>query len=519
MIWTTILNLSFADTIDSVLVFSDRAEITRTHSSTCSNGVAEFTFQKLPYNTNVQTLRSEMISSGSVIGVRHKTIVHDDLIDDRARTLLQQKDTLLGEQRSKNDDYTRYTKELQLITSYEKQFTQSLNTELKATKDLRSKWGTGLTTFRKSKVELQQKIHAIHTDLSKLQREIGLIEKQLAVLNVQPSQQSIEATVLTKCNGTGSKKASLHYVVPSASWTPESDLFVDIQKGDSKLKLQVSAQIRQATGEDWTNANITLSTAQPNLGSHALYPAAIRVNGSPNEEQRVMVQSTEDRSSLSNAGYSGQTATNVSIDDNGQSMQLSLPHRTTIVSNGQPHWVPIDQVLSDATISNISIPRVTPYVFETVTFSNPAAYSLLGGTMHLYKDGVFIGDHSHSTTAPGEKMEISLGTLPHLKVERKTLQDRRETKMLGKSQQLQRAYSIAIQNNSSSTEQIEIRESIPLSKNEEISVVLDKEETTGTYVVNDYKGFVVWTMDLSKAESKSVDLVYQIELPSDWQVR
>ena len=519
MIWTTILNLSFADTIDSVLVFTDRAEITRTHSSTCSNGVAEFTFQQLPYNTNIQTLRSEMEGSASVIGVRYKTIVHDDVIDVRAKALIIEKDQLLGQQRKQNDDYAMHTKELQVINSYEQQFAQSFKTELKATKDIRSKWGMGLTTFRKNKVALQQTLHSIHTELLKMQREIALIDKQLAMLNIRPSQQSIEATVLSKCKGNGTQKSSLYYVVPSASWTPESDLFVDVNTGDGKLKLQVSATIRQATGEDWTNAKITLSTAQPNLGAYALYPSPIWVNGAPNEEQRVMIQSTEDRSSLSNAGYSGQTATNVSIDDNGQSMQLSLPHRTTVLSNGQPHWVPIDHVHADGAISNISIPRVTPYVFETVTFSNPAAYSLLGGTMHLYKNGVFIGDHSHSTTAPGEKMEISLGTLPHLKVERKTLQDRRQTKMLGKSQQLQRAYSIAIQNNSSSTEQIEIREAIPLSKNEDISVALNKDETTGTYTIDDYKGFVVWTMELNRSQRKSVDLVYQIELPSDWQVR
>merc|ERR1711965_158601 len=116
--------------------------------------------------------------------------------------------------------------------------------------------------------------------------------------------------------------------------------------------------------------------------------------------------------------------------------------------------------------------------------------------MHLYKDGVYVGDHHHSTTAPGEKMEISLGTLVHLRVERKTLTDKRKTKMLGKSQQVTRAYSISILNNSSETEPVQIREAIPLSKNEDIQVTLSNEETTGTYEVDQYKGFVTWSMDL-----------------------
>ena len=465
-----------------------------------------------------KTLRSEIQSKGKVIGVRHKTIVHDQSINERAKKLLEDRDSLTQEQREKNDALTMLKKELQIIQAYEGQFVGTLNRELKAVKDLRSKWDSGLSTFRNDKLNVNEQITTLQFDLEELQRKISVIDRQLQVLQVQPTQQSLEATVLASCTGTNTVQSTLHYVVPSASWTPESDLFVETRNDSGKLKLQISAQIRQATGEDWSNANITLSTAQPNLGAYALYPAPIRVNGAPNQEQKVMVQSTEDRSSLTNAGYVGNSATNVTIDDNGQSMQLSLPHRTTILSNGQSHWVPIDVIHAEGALQNVSIPRATPYVFETVTFSNPAPYSLLGGSMHLYKDGSFIGDHQHKTTAPGEKMEISMGVLSHIRVERKTLMDKRDTKLLGKSQQLTRAYAISIQNNSDVAEKIEIREAIPLSKNEDIQVTLSEEETTGEYSFDEYKGFVTWSMSLEGGKQEGVELLYNISVPSDWQV-
>ncbi len=519
MIWMTIAHMAFADTIDAVLVFTDRAEITRKSNGQCTNGSSSIVFTNLPYTTDIKTLRAESNGSSKVIGVRHTTTVHQEHSNERVKTLLKEKDALLLKQRKENDAYALSNKELQTVQAFEQQFLASMHTEFKANKDLRNKWTTGLDRFRTDKLQIQEDMHNTQIKLGEIQRDIALIDRQLGLLNVQPTQQTIDATVLLECKGSNTVKANLHYVVPSASWTPESDLFVDTTNGDVSAKLQVSAQIRQATGEDWTNASITLSTAKPNLGAHALYPAPIWVNGAPNEEQRVMVQSMEDRSSLSNAGYSSNTATNVSIDDNGQSMQLTLPHRSTIASNGQAHWVPIDHIQTDATISNISIPRATPYVFETVSFNNPTAYGLLGGSMHLYKNGVFIGDHTHPTVAAGEQMEISLGTLPHLRVERQTVQEKRDRKMLGKSQQLQRAYAISIQNNSSDIESVEIREAIPLTKNEDIAVDLDTEATTGTYTFDDYKGFVVWNMDLKAAQRERVELVYHIELPADWQVQ
>ena len=518
MLLITLLNWTYADTIDSVLVFTDRAEITRQNTAPCSNNTAEFTFTKLPSTTDTKTLRSEMLSDGSIVGVRHRTVIHDTSIDERARVLLEKRDELTKDLRIKTNKEKALSKELKLLEQYEKHFAESLKIELNATTDLRKKWGAGLQMLRSEKLKVNDAKHEISVDLADIQLQIGLVDDQLNRLNVQPTQQSIEATVLTQCTGTGTVQATLHYVVPSASWTPESDLFVDSDADNVNIKLQVSAQIRQATGEDWSNAKITLSTAQPNLGAYALYPAPIRIKGNPNQEQKVMVQSTEDRSSLGNAGIVSRGATSVTIDDNGQSMQLSLPHRTTILSNGQPHWVPIDVVQTEGVVQNISIPRATPYVFETVRFTNPAAYSLLSGTMHLYKDDVYIGDHRHSTTAPGEQMEISLGTLAHIRVERNTLTDKRKTKVLGKSQQVTRAYAISIQNNSNESESVQIREAIPLSKNDDIQVTLSKEETTGIYDFDQYKGFVRWSIDLEPGKRETVELLYHISVPSDWEI-
>ena len=54
--------------IDSVVVFADRAKVTRAMSVECKDGVAGAVFEPLPYTLDVRTLRGEA-KGGTAIGV------------------------------------------------------------------------------------------------------------------------------------------------------------------------------------------------------------------------------------------------------------------------------------------------------------------------------------------------------------------------------------------------------------------------------------------------------------------
>ena len=511
---------ALANTIDTVVVFSDRAEVTRIAKTECTNGTGTIHFGNIPYSIDTRTLRADLSTpSSSIIGVQQQMRVLDQSINEQGQDLLEQKEVLLDKQLTLSDQNQLLKEEYASIEQYESIFYSTIQTELQANKDLRNKWRENMRALAKSKRTNSEQQIEINEQINGIQREIQSIDRQLQLMNITPRTQVIDADVLVKCNGT-SVSAQLHYVTPSATWAPESDLFVTTEKNsEAKIDLQVSAKIRQSTGEDWSDATIILSTAKPNLGAEALFPAPIYVNGQPNKEQKVMVQKTEDRSSLSNAGATTNQSQYAQLEDGGQSMRLKLPHRTTIVSNGQEHWVPIDRLSTEGAQTLVCIPRANPLVFDTVKFNNPAPYSLISSVMHLYQDGVFLGDHYHETIASGEQMELALSSLPYLQIQRETVQDKRDQRILGKNQQIQRAYRVNIENLSSTVERIEVRESIPVSKHEDISVILDIEETSKGFTLDEYKGFVSWTIDVAGNQKKAIDLMYQVELPASWDVR
>src|SRR5262249_46186895 len=58
----------------------------------------------------------------------------------------------------------------------------------------------------------------------------------------------------------------LHYLVSAAAWKPQYK-FRSAGKEKDPVVVEYLAAIEQKTGEDWTNAQITLSTAQPLLNA------------------------------------------------------------------------------------------------------------------------------------------------------------------------------------------------------------------------------------------------------------
>jgi len=63
--------------VDSVVVFADRARVTRARAARCDGGTARVTFDPLPAALDARTLRGDARDRGEVIGVT-STLVNED---------------------------------------------------------------------------------------------------------------------------------------------------------------------------------------------------------------------------------------------------------------------------------------------------------------------------------------------------------------------------------------------------------------------------------------------------------
>lgn len=111
----------------------------------------------------------------------------------------------------------------------------------------------------KESVALDQQREAIHDVLSFDERVLK--EKSGGVTRTER-----DAVLVIEKLKAGPATVRLNYLVTGASWRPQYKLRAGTKK-DDVVTVEYLAGVLQETGEDWTNAELTLSTAQPLLNA------------------------------------------------------------------------------------------------------------------------------------------------------------------------------------------------------------------------------------------------------------
>jgi hypothetical protein len=120
-------------------------------------------------------------------------------------------------------------------------------------------WGVALQFARDRAATAQAHVRAAIQKARPLERE-----RQRLLIEAQKIDASVlEAgyRVVAHLSGHGTAKLTMTYMVGRARWRPTYELQLD--PATSKLDLQFSGEVSQESGEDWSDAQLALSTAEP----------------------------------------------------------------------------------------------------------------------------------------------------------------------------------------------------------------------------------------------------------------
>ncbi|HUU00109.1 MAG TPA: mucoidy inhibitor MuiA family protein [Myxococcota bacterium] len=510
--------------VDRVTVYADRAEITRAANADCKSASVEVTFPLLPTSLDERTLRAEASGKAKAIGLTSRIIPLEENRDARVaevrRELIQVQDKI----RELSETLAGSRERVAVLDAFGVYFMQLLNEQVRNARPDPRRWTKVLDAMEQEHNTAAARQGELNIRLRDLGRKQERLQRRLQALQPRNETEARSVSVAIECHGETRPRVTLSYVVPGATWHPEYDLrFVPQGKakvGRGRAELTVSAVVQQSTGEDWKDAKLLLSTSKPRLGSEAPYPAPIYVNGHKVGEQKTLVATMERREKLTGKGEAqGQGPAGAALEDKGQSFALTIPRRVSVMADGRPYWMPVDVASARAEAKLVTVPKLRPFVYQVVQLKNPAAYPLLAGRVHIYRGGSYVGDTDIEYKAPGEPMEISMGIDEELKVERRELStENRSASFLSSTKHLERSFRIRVINRARSRQAVEVRENIPVSKTEQVKVELVKDKTAKHYQFDRHRGFISWTLRLSPAREKSVDLAYTIHLPEDWKV-
>ena len=520
--------------LTQVTILSDRAEVTRVKKLSCQTAksgiVAEFS--ALPYLVQVKTLRAEVTGPANVIGVTHSPPRADS-----------SKDMLKTEEDEELKRAQRKAYETLRSLQTERSRLRGVLDRLRVEAGLINEAVTqGLRSGQLDVKAMRQNLDAQNTSrrvailrLFELKKEEETAQKVISILDQRERDQTLkqaialqksggEANVSMTCKEAGTIKVALTYVTSGVSWSLDYRVSVNTSSArQGEIEWAVNAVIRQMTGEDWRDVNLTLSTAMPNLGDRAPLPNAVHIGVQPKPKLKILSQRTEDRSPLQSGGGAVSESTrrqSVSIEDRGQSFGLQVPQKVTLISSGEPYWVPVSVSKGKAKLRLVSTPKLSSYVFKVAQFKNPASHPLPRGQMSLNVNGEFQGKISSDYYGIGEPIELTLGVEEGLRVSRELdLNKDKEVGLLEGRKSLLRRFKIKLKSSSKETQRIELTENLPVSEVEDIRVTLNKTKTSTGFKYQPQTGLLTWDLKLKPLKSRELTFAYEVNVPKSWQVK
>jgi uncharacterized protein (TIGR02231 family) len=501
--------------ITQVVVYGDRARISREAIVSVPAGDSRFELTNLPGDLDESSVGVAIRSGGGVI-VRGMDVQRQFLsgnADARSAELLKQLEQLQAEKRSLQSQKS--------VLEEKREFFRRLNIgggdrqalssdELKKLYEL---YSGELSVIATGLLDLDATDRKLSPEIERLQRELNQLSQKREERRVFVSVQSQTA---------GELRVELRYIVPNASWTPVYEARVDT--GSGKVSLRYDAMVRQRTGEDWTDARLTVSTARPDKNGQMpeLEPNYLRFlqprpAGPPamalEKAMPTPAGTPKSKEDELEEDIRAQTES-AKLESYGPSVTYQVAGPVTVPSDGQPHRTNLNQIELEGKLAYVTTPKLEAAAFLREHLTNGSADPLLPGNVNLSRDGDLIGGLSLQLVPAGGEFDLFWGRDDAVKIEYKELVNRNaEVGVLSHRKQNQRKYQITIQNFRKNPVKLTVYDQLPVSQENEINVANGQYSIRPTNVEKE-TGKITWDLDLNAGEKKTVEFDYTVEWPT-----
>lgn len=244
-----------------VTVFTNGAQVERTHSANLLAGEQVITFTGLSPYTDVKSMQIKARGKLTVLGVNYRTIHPDSLQRIKqlreAEKQVKQTDEKERELRAQLEVVSA---QLELVKTNCSTGSRTVVTPLANIKELNN-------YYAQETLELKKKAIAIDQELAKLDEMREKQEKTVDSIAHLKLKSIIEADLKLQVPQAGKVEFDLTYYVKNAGWYPTYDL--RSEGLGQPLQLSYKAHMFQKTQEEWSNIPVTLSSANPSLSNIA----------------------------------------------------------------------------------------------------------------------------------------------------------------------------------------------------------------------------------------------------------
>ena len=515
--------------VDAVEVYPDGAAVTRSAKADVPAGDSVIVISGLPMNIDRESLRVEATATGGL------EIVSADL-----REVAPRPGGAQTELAKRIKDLRRHLAEVRDRKATAKEQLRFITNIIEAAPrqifDRKGEqpapdWTQLLEQFGTSLGVLRETVRASDREAQDITDEIARLEEQQNQ-SWPENRPTLEARVAVSATTPASAALSLRYATPSAYWRPVYDARLSLGGDKPALELVRRAIVRQTSGEDWSDTQLTLSTAKPGGRAAApeLSPLILRIEPPRTVQKRLRMAPPAAESPVAAAPYADEAEAIAGgvqaqervarLETRGFDLVYRIPGRVTITGNGTEKTLKVTTDAIEPSLVVRSVPVLDPTAYLAVRFGNKTGGPILPGTVQLFRDGVFVGKSRVGFTAPDEEIEFGFGEDPAVVVERVTLErSKGERGVLSTDKIDQRRFKIIVTNRHDRDMTIEIEDRLPYSENEKIEVEVMGSTTKPSMKDPDgRRGVMLWSNRYTPGQKREIQFGYSVRWPEGERV-
>lgn len=489
-------------TLRAVTVFRDRAMVTRVREVELAKGVHSVTFEGLPWTIDGAALTAGVESGGArIVGVEVVSASREVREDDAALEGVRK------EAEAKVDALGLVRDHLEALLA-ERQYLRAALVSPSATAGQPvSQVEAGLRFVGATEARISRELRQQQEEAEDLAEDLHplLVKMEDPLASGQPVQVDVEV------DAPGKVRLVLEYAVPGAGWTPAYNARLDPKS--SAVDLDVFGVVQQRTAEDWTDAEILLSTANPASGSSSgqLAPWALGRSGSAGAYNLESGTGATTGAPPAPSG-GGVVTSDLQADvQRGGVVVLAIPGKRTIRGDGSPQRLPVGTQRLSATSALQTTPKVAPTVSRRARVKYDGKVPLLPGEVSTFLGKDFVGSRSLDAVIPGEALDLEFGTDDRFRVTRELVA--RQSERVGrKATRYTFAFKTTVLNHSDAAATVTVLDQVPLAQDAGIEVELT-ELSSG--VQDAVSGEVSWTLELPAHGEASVRLAFSVVIPDE----
>jgi hypothetical protein len=252
-----------ASTIKAVTVYNDQALITRAATVNMPAGVHTIIFTGLPDIMIDQSLKVSGVSEyeAKISDIKIERLFLDTLPAAHLTDLYQRLYNLRVEKNALDRTNLLYKSQADAVDMLRDNYSRSLANPNPGQKPSLDEWDKLLQYVEKKKIDYWGKMESLRIEIESKVNKIKALEDEIKNVGglSRKSEKQINVTIHT--DKGDSLNFEISYLIPDASWSPTYE--ARVTSAEKSLQLVYSGYVRQSSGEDWADVDMTLSTAQP----------------------------------------------------------------------------------------------------------------------------------------------------------------------------------------------------------------------------------------------------------------